>query len=43
MINSIIGVLGLSLFAWGLIGIYVLTDNPLKEPAIVKILKILKD
>ena len=43
MINSIIGVLGLSLFAWGLIGIYVLTDDPFKKPKIDEILKILKD
>ena len=39
MINSIIGVLGLSLFAWGLIGIYVLTDDPFKKPKIVEILR----
>ena len=43
MIQFIIGVLGLSLFAWGLIGIYVVTDDPFKKPKIVEILKILKD
>tara|TARA_B100001079_G_scaffold14221_1_gene11567 strand:+ start:328 stop:459 length:132 start_codon:yes stop_codon:yes gene_type:complete len=43
MINSIIGVLGLSLFAWGLIRIYVVTEKPFKKPKIVEILKILKD
>ena len=42
MIQFIVGVLGLSLFAWGLIGIYVLTDDPFKKPKIVEILKILK-
>jgi hypothetical protein len=43
MVNSIIGVAVLFMFFWGIYGIYLLTENPFKEPYIIKILKILKD
>ena len=43
MVNSIIGVAVLLSFFWGIYGIYLLTNNPFKEPYVIKILKILKD
>ena len=43
MVDSIIGVAVLFMFFWGINGMYLLTENPFKEPYIMKILKILKD